>query len=116
MEFAELEHLLKVAFSLQSDFRIYSLPPNALIENKERVANETFRTILKPFVHITGENLPTLYVFSGDNSPVKLPENTSKLQTVRSRSSTSQGSLREAVIKRDVMCVCVSSVVISAVP
>ena len=51
MEFAELEHLLKVVFSLQSDFRIYSLPPNALIENKERVDNETFRTILKPFVH-----------------------------------------------------------------
>jgi hypothetical protein len=105
MEFAELEHLLKVAFSLQSDFRIYSLPPNALIENRERVDNETFRAILKPFVHITGENLPTLYVFSGDYSPVKLPENTSKLQKVSSRSSTSQGSLRDTVINRDAMCV-----------
>jgi hypothetical protein len=81
MDFAQFRHAIQVAFSLQSDFRIYSLPPNAMINDRVRVDSESFRRILEPFVNISSENLPTLYVFSSDESPTKLPEIISKPQS-----------------------------------
>jgi hypothetical protein len=105
MEFALFQHAVKVAFSLQSDFRIYSLPPNALIHNKIRVDSESFHRILGPFVRISHEALPVLYVFSDDESPTKLPEVVDKALSRNSRSSTSQGSLRTTVVNRDKMCI-----------
>jgi len=105
MDFARFRHAIKVAFSLQFNFRIYSLPPHAMIDNRVRVDSESFRGILEPFVNISSENLPVLYVFSSDESPTKLPEIISKPQSQCSRSSDSQGNLREMVIYRDKMCI-----------
>jgi hypothetical protein len=94
-----------VAFELNSDFRIYSLPPNALIENRVRVDSESFNKILEPFLDTSyREKLPTLYVFTTDESPVKLPEKKVS-RSLTSRSSTSQGSLRDVVMRRDRICV-----------
>ena len=105
-DFARFRHAIQVAFSLHSDFRIYSLPPNAMINGKIRVDSVSFRRVLEPFVNISsGESLPTLYVFDSDESPTKLPETISKPLSQYSRSSDSQGSLREMVISRDKMCI-----------
>jgi len=105
MDFARFRHAIQVAFSLQFNFRIYSLPPNAMITDKVRVDSESFSGILEPFVNISSENLPVLYVFSSDESPTKLPEIISKPQSQCSRSSTSQDSLRTKIVNRDKMCI-----------
>ena len=108
MDFARFRfrHAIQKAFSLHSDFRIYSLPPDAMINGRIRVDSESFRRVLEPFVNISsGESLPTLYVFDSDESPTKLPETISKPLSQYSRSSDSQGSLREMVISRDKMCI-----------
>ena len=111
MDYNRFRKSIQVAFELKSDFRIYSLPPNALIENRVRVDNESFSKILKPFLDTSSrEKLLTLYVFTTDESPVKLPEKKDS-RSLTSRSSASQGSLRDAVMRRDG---CVSSVVMSA--
>ena len=110
MDYNRLRKLLQVAFELNSDFRIYSLPPNALIENRVRVDSESFNKILEPFLDTSSrEKLPTLYVFTTDESPVKLPEKKVS-RSLTSRSSASQGSLREAVMNRDGICVFCSDV------
>jgi len=104
MSFDQFQRLIEIAFGIERKFRIYSLPPAALIEDRERLDNESFHKILKPFVSTEGK-IPTIYVFLDDFSPEKLPAKMVEKKSLYSRSSTSQDSLRKMVIKRDKTCV-----------